>query len=90
MAEVPVPDVLPLYEELAVDNDGSVWMIPPASASDDVISALVLRADGTDAKVIFLRRLKILDVTCDSVLAVEWDALDVESAVIYRVTSDAP
>lgn len=90
MADVPVPDVLPLYEALAVGDDGSVWMIPPTSASDEAVSVLVLRADGTDAKVIFPRRLKILDITLDSLLAVEWDAFDVESAVIYRITPDAP
>jgi hypothetical protein len=90
MADVPVPDVLPLFEALAVGDDGSVWMIPPTSASDEPVSVLVLRAYGTDAKVIFPRRLKILDITLDSVLAVEWDAFDVESAVIYRILPDAP
>lgn len=90
MADVPVPDVLPLFEAVAVGDDGSVWMIPPTSTSDEAVSVLVIRADGSDAKVIFTRRLKILDITLDTVLAVEWDAFDVESAVIYRITPDAP
>lgn len=34
---------------------------------------------------LYPRRLRILDITFDSVLAVEWDAFDVESVVIYRI-----
>lgn len=89
MAEVPEPDILPLYDALAVGDDGSVWVVPPPSISEGLVSVTILRPDGSTAEVTFPRELEILDITSDSVLAVERDALDVESIVVYRLVAES-
>jgi hypothetical protein len=88
LAEVPEPEVLPLYGSLAVGNDGSVWAIPATSTAPEPVAVTILRPDGSPTKVTFPKRLQILDVTSTRVLAVERDALDVESVVVYRLKAE--
>ena len=89
MAEVPEPTTLPLYNALAVGDDGSVWVVSPSLGPDGVFPVTILRPDGSNAEVTFPRELEILDITSDSILAVERDALDVESVVVYRLAPEA-
>lgn len=88
LAEVPEPEVLPLYGALAVADDSSVWAIPSASTAPEAVTVTVLRPDRGTTTVRFPRWLKILDVTSAGVLAVERDALDVESVAVYRLVAE--
>lgn len=85
MAGLPKPEVLPLYQSLAVDDDGAVWVVAPANGSAGGVLVTILRPDGNTTEVAFPNDLEILDITSDSVLVVEHDALDVESVVLYRL-----
>lgn len=87
LAGLPEPEVLPLYHCLAVGDDGSVWVVPPVS--DGPVSVTILRPDGNTGEVTFPTKLEILDITSESVLGVERDALDVESVVVYRLVAES-
>jgi hypothetical protein len=81
-AEMDLPDHMPWVERLMTDAEGRLWAISGDPAGR--ISALVYEGSVPIARVALPRVARLMEIGRDRIVALERDALDVETIVVYR------
>lgn len=82
LAEAPIPETHPLIMDMKADRAGRLWLRPPSSAS--FVDWRVLLPDGRHVGSVRLAAsLDPLDIGESHLVAVERDALGVQTIIVY-------